>query len=101
MKEAKEAGEKAANTQPLMVSQVIEGGKGTTFYITSFRSSLSGFDNNPTIRDILGEEGYKKILQANAESVEQGESVLFRVSPQLSNPPDALARASADLCRTK
>src|SRR5258708_35766201 len=60
LKEAKEAGEKAANTQPLMVSPVIEGGKGSTFYITSLRSSLSGFDHNPTMRDILGEEGYNE-----------------------------------------
>jgi len=101
LKEAKEAGEKAANTQPLMVSQVIEGGKGTTFYITSLRSSLSGFDNNPTIRDILGEEGYKKFLQVNAESVEQTESVLFRFSPELSNPPEAVATVAADFWHPK
>src|SRR6266699_2368547 len=55
MKEAKEAGEKAANAQPLLVSQAVEGSKGTTFYITSLRSSLGGFDKNPTLREILGE----------------------------------------------
>src|SRR4029077_215567 len=32
MKEVKEAGEKNPNTQPVFVSQVIEGSKGATFY---------------------------------------------------------------------
>ena len=101
LKESKEAGEKAANTQPVLVSQVIEGGKGTTFYISSLRSSLGGFDKNPTIRDILGEEGYKKFLQVNAESVEQTESTLFRFSPQLSNPPEDVATVAADFWHPK
>ncbi len=101
LKEAKEAGEKAANTSPLFVSQVIEGSKGTTFYVTSLRSSLGGFDKNPTIRDILGEEGYKKFLQVNAESVEQTESTLFRFSPELSNPPEEIATVAADFWHPK
>jgi hypothetical protein len=101
LKEAKEAGEKAAGTQALFVSQVIEGGKGTTFYVTSLRGSLSGFDKNPTVREILGEEGYKKYLQVNAESVEQTESVLFRFSPGLSNPPEEVAAVAADFWHPK
>ncbi len=101
LKEAKEAGEKAANAPPLLVSQVIEGGKGTTFYVTSLRTSLGAFDKNPTIRDILGEQGYKKFLQVNAESVEQTESTLFRFSPELSNPPEEVAAVAADFWHPK
>src|SRR5260370_28125775 len=47
MKEAKEAGEKAANTQPLLVSPAVEGSKGTTLYINPPRRSLVGFDQKP------------------------------------------------------
>jgi hypothetical protein len=101
LKEAKEAGEKNANTPPLFVSQAVEGSKGSTFYVTSLRSSLGGFDKNPTIRDILGEEGYKKFLQVNAESVEQTESALFRFSPELSNPPEEVAAVAADFWHPK
>jgi hypothetical protein len=101
LKEAKEAGEKNANTPPLLVSQAVEGSKGSTFYVTSLRSSLGGFDKNPTIRDILGEEGYKKFLQVNAESVEQTESALFRFSPELSNPPEEVAAVAADFWHPK
>jgi hypothetical protein len=101
LKEAKEAGEKAANAQPLFVSQVVEGTRAATFYVTSLRTSLGGFDNNPTIRDILGEEGFKKFQQVNAESLEHSESTLFRFSPGLSNPPEEIASASADFWHPK
>jgi hypothetical protein len=101
LKEAKEAGEKMAEAPPLFVSQVIEGSKGTTFYVTSLRSSLGGFDKNPTIRDILGEEGYKRFLHVNAEAVEETQSTLFRFSPELSNPPEEIASASADFWHPK
>ncbi len=101
MKETKEASEKAPNTQPLLVAQVVEGTKGTTFYITSLRTSLGGFDKNPTIRDILGEEGYKKFLQVNADSVESTESALFRFSPELSNPADEIVQVAADFWHPK
>ena len=101
LKEAKEAGEKNANTAPVFVSQVIEGSKGTTFYVSTLRSSLGGFDKNPTMRDILGEEGYKKFLQMNAEAVEEAQSTLFRFSPGLSNPPEEIAKVAADFWHPK
>jgi hypothetical protein len=101
LKEAKEAGEKVANTQPVLVAQVVEGGKGTTFYVTILRSSLGGFDKNPTLREILGEEGFKKYLQVNAEAVEGTESALFRFSPELSNPADEIVKVAADFWHPK
>jgi hypothetical protein len=101
LKETKEAGEKAANTQPQFVSQVVEGGKGTTFYISALRGSLGGFDKNPTARDILGEEGYKKFQQMNAEIVEGTESSLMHFSPELSNPPDEIAEVASDFWHPK
>ena len=101
MKEAKEAGEKAANTQPVLVSQVVEGSKGTTFYVTSLRGSLGGFDKNPTIREILGEDRFKKYLQISAETVEGSESALYRFSPELSNPTEEIVKVAADFWHPK
>jgi len=80
---------------------VIEGSKGTHFYISTLRSSLAGFDKNPTVREILGEEGYKKFLQVNAESVESTESALYRFSPELSNPPQEFVAAAPDFWSPK
>jgi len=100
-KEMKEAGEKNPDAQPVFVSQVIEGGKGATFYVSALRSSMAGFDNNPTMRDILGEEGFKKFQHINADAVEITESTLFRFNPELSNPPDEIAKVAADFWRPK
>ncbi len=101
LKDAKEAGEKAANTQPVLVSQVVEGSRGATFYVTTLRSSLGGFDKKPTLREILGEERFKKYLQVNAESVETTESALYRFSPELSNPADEIVKVAADFWHPK
>jgi len=101
MKEAKEAGEKAANTQPVLVSQVVEGSKGTTFYVTALRGSLGGFDKNPTLHEILGEDRFKKYLQVNAETVESSESALYRFSPELSNPTEEIVKVAADFWHPK
>ncbi|SRR6266404_3226683 len=101
LKDMKEAGEKNPNTQPVLVSQVIEGAKGTTFYVSTLRSSMSGFDHNPAIREILGEEGYKKFQQVNADAVEMAESTLYRFSPELSNPPEEIAQVASDFWHPK
>ena len=101
LKETKEAGEKNPNTSPVFVSQVIEGSRGTTFYVTTLRSSLGGFDHNPTTREILGEEGFKKFQQVNADIVETAESTLYRFSPTMSNPPEEVAQVAADFWHPK
>lgn len=101
LKEAKAAGESNPNTQPLLVSQVIEGGKGATFYVTTLRSSLGGFDNNPTLKDILGEEAYRKWQQKAAEIIESTESMIFRFSPELSNPTEQVMAAAPDYWNPK
>jgi len=101
LREAKEAAEKNPNTQPLFVSQAVEGNKGTIFYVTSLRSSLGGFDHNQSIRDILGEEGYKKFLQVNSDAVETADATLLRFSPEISNPPDDVAKVATDFWHPK
>jgi len=101
MKEAKAAGEKNPNTQPVFFSQVIEGSSGTTFYVSCLRTSLGGFDKNPTNRDILGEEGYKKFLKISSDAVETAESMMLRFSPELSNPPEEVAQVASDFWRPK
>ena len=101
LKDMKEAGEKNPEAPPVLVSQVIEGSKGSIFYVSTLRSSMGGFDHNPTTREILGEEGYKKFQQINADAVEIAESTLYRFSPDLSNPPDEVAKVASDFWHPK
>jgi hypothetical protein len=101
LKEIKEAAEKNPQTQPVLVSQVVEGGKGAIFYVSTLRSSLAGFDHNPSMAEILGEEGYKKYQQINAEAVEIADSTLYRFVPELSNPPEEVAKVASDFWHPK
>jgi hypothetical protein len=101
MKDVKEAAEKNADTRTVFVSQVIEGGKGATFYTSTLRSSMGGFDHNPTAKEILGDEGFKKLQQIVAETYETTESTLYRFVPELSNPPDEVAKVALDFWRPK
>ena len=101
LKEMKEAGEKNPDAQSVFVSQVVEGGKGPTFYLSALRSSLGGFDHNPTLREILGEEGFKKYQQINADTVEIAESTLYRFDPAISNPPEQVAKIAMDFWHPK
>lgn len=101
VKEVKEASERASNTQPVLISQVVEGSKGATFYITSLRSSLGGFDKNPTLREILGEERFAAFQKTNAEAIESAESAILHFSPGLSNPPEEIVAAAPDFWHPK
>ncbi|HYL61585.1 MAG TPA: hypothetical protein VE077_03110, partial [Candidatus Methylomirabilis sp.] len=101
LKANKEAGEKNPDTQPALVSQVIEGTRGTTFYVTTLRSSLGGFDKNPTMHEILGDEGYQKYLKASADFVSSAESSILHFSPELSSPPEEVTKVAADFWTPK
>src|SRR5262249_15565813 len=101
LKQVKEAGEKNADFQPLFISQVIEGTKGSTFYVSTLRSSMGGFDKNPTLREILGDDGFKKFQQITSDTVEIAESNLYRFNPELSNPPDDVAKVAMDFWHPK
>jgi hypothetical protein len=101
LKEIKAAGEKNENTAPVLVSQAYEGTRGGTYYVTSLRASMGGFDNNPSLREILGEEGFKKFLQISADTIDNTQSVLFRFSPEMSNPPQDVIAAAPDFWQPK
>jgi quinol monooxygenase YgiN len=101
MKEINSHADNNPNTQPVLVSEVIEGGRGDTFYITFFRSSLGGFDRNPDLKDIVGEEDMAKIEKTFAEIAAGSESAIYRFSPELSNPPDEITQVAADFWQPK
>ncbi|HZC24876.1 MAG TPA: hypothetical protein VE866_16170 [Candidatus Binatia bacterium] len=101
LKETQAVAAKAENTQPLLVSQSMEGTSGTTYYITALRSGLEGFDKNPTTHEILGDEGYKKFLQGVSDTVESSQSMILHFAPELSNPPEEILAAAPDFWQPK
>jgi hypothetical protein len=80
---------------------VLEGSKGAVFYVSTLRSAIGGFDHHPTTREILGEEGFKKFQQINADAVETADSSLYRFNAELSNPGEEVAKVAADFWHPK
>ena len=101
IKEINARADKMSNTQPVLVSQVIDGDNDGAYYITFLRKSLAGFDKEVMLSDILGKEGMEKLEKVMAEAEQHSESVLYRFRPDLSWPPDAVAQASADYWNPK
>jgi len=101
LKEANEAGNRNKDAQPLLVSALADGGAGGTYYLSSPRAGLAGFDNNPTLRDILGDENFAKLQKAIAETVEGSSTMILHYRPDLSNAPQALIDAAPDVWSPK
>lgn len=101
LKDIKAAREKASPAQTVLVSQAVAGQEGTVFYLTSFQSSLGGFDGLPTLQQTLGDEAYEKFLKASAEAVSGSETLISRFSPDLSNAPEEVASIAPDFWTPK
>ena len=101
LKEAKERGDRNADAQPLLVSTSAEGGTGAVFYLTTLRTSLGGFDKNPSLKDIVGEEAFAKLQKIGAEGFEKTESAIYRFRPDMSYPPQEISDVAADYWQPK
>jgi len=101
LKQIKAASEQNPNTGPVLVSEVIEGGKGNMFYVSYLRNSLGAFDSTPSMHEVLGDEGYKKYVQISADAIEGTESRILRFDPELSNPPQEIVAMAPDFWQPK
>jgi hypothetical protein len=101
VKEINSRADSMSDTQPVSVSQSVEGSHGSTYYITFFRKSLGGFDKEVMLKDIMGDEGMMKVAKTIADTEASSESAIYRFRPDLSYPPDEVAAASADFWNPK
>ena len=101
IKEINTHADKMPNTQPVLVSQVIEGENDGAYYISFLRKSLADFDKEVMLKDILGDEGMAKLAKTIADSEQRSESSLYRFRPDLSYPPDEVAQAAPDYWNPK
>jgi hypothetical protein len=104
LKQAKEAGDRNPNTEPMLISQLAEGGTGGTgpvFFLSSLRASLGGFDNNPTLKDVVGDESFAKMQKVLAEVVEGVDTMILHYRPDLSYPPQAIVDVAPEFWAPK
>jgi hypothetical protein len=89
------------DTRPVLISQLVEGGQGDTYYISFLRSSLGGMDKEPTLKDILGEEGLAKFEKGIGETAAGSQSAIYRFRPDMSYPPQEVSDVAADFWQPK
>lgn len=96
LKEVKAAREKASPPQTVLVSQAVAGQEGNVFYVTMLQSSMAGFDGQPTMQQILGNEAFEKYVKVNAEVVSGTETAINRFLPEISNAPKEIVALAPD-----
>jgi hypothetical protein len=101
MKDLKAALENANPPVANYVSEAVAGQHGTVFYIVRLVKSLSEFDGAKPLSERMGDEAYQKYLKAITDSVEGSETILQRLRPELSNPPEGVISASPDFWTPK
>ena len=94
LKQAKSAIEKGSKWSSF-VSQTAVGGPGLVYYISTLQPSRAAFDSAPKLPELMGDEyaGWMKGISEDAASIE---TVMMRILPELSNPPEAVANADPD-----
>jgi hypothetical protein len=99
-KEAKAALEKGSKWVFFM-SQVIAGAPGNVYYVTTLQPSLAAFDSAPKLPELMGQESYERWTKAVAEDEITSETVLMRMIPELSNPPEEVVKVAPDFWQPK
>ena len=101
LKQAKPAIEQSTQSWCYLVSQTVAGESGDVYYISTLQPSLTAFDSAPSLRKILGDEAFVKWEKAAADYETTAETMLLRFVPELSNPPEDIAKASPDFWHPK
>lgn len=98
----KDAAERMNPDNIRLVSQVVAGQAAGTYYAATLRPSLGAWDDKtPTAKELLGDEGYERYLKVVAESVISSETMIGRLLPELSNPPDEVVNITRDFWTPK
>jgi quinol monooxygenase YgiN len=96
LKELNAASQKSNQPGMRWVSEVTTGGSPWTYVMTRLFVSWGDLDNSPSMQELLGEEGYAKFQKMTAEAVESVDYEVFRVLPELSNPPAEVVAVAPD-----
>ena len=101
VKQAKSALEQNAPPWTFFVSQTSVGEPGVVYYISTLQPSLAAFDSMPSLRKLFGDEVFAKWLKSSADYEANSETILLRFLPELSNPPEDIAKVSPDFWHPK
>ena len=100
VKEAKAALEKGSKWT-YFVAEVIAGAPGNIYYVSTFQPSLAAFDSAPKLSELMGKEAFATWTKAADEDQITSETMLMRVVPELSNPPEEIVKVAPDFWQPK
>jgi len=101
LKEINAAAEKSSMAGMRWTSQVVAGGNPFTYHISRLMTSLDELDHATSMKSMLGDEGLEKFQKVNADTVAGVEYIFYRVVPELSNAPEAVASIAPDFWNPK
>jgi quinol monooxygenase YgiN len=101
LKAIKTAVESADSTTVSSVSQSTAGERGTVFYIAQLRSSLGAFDNDKPLAAMMGAGAMADLNKVVGEATTGIETLIYRIIPEFSNPPEESVAAAPDFWRPK
>lgn len=100
LRDTKPAMEKA-DPEPVFITQSYLGQEGTEYYVTHFAATLGDMEKRPSVRDMLGEEGFQDYQKRMGEDVIMARTTLSRALPELSNVPESIVNVSRDFWAPK
>ena len=94
-----------AGTSAHWVTYEIAYGGDNMFVILSPDKSMAdidtGFSEDKSFRDAMGDEGMKKLGELEADCIQESDSELFGINPAQSYPPDEWVKAAPDFWKPK
>lgn len=100
LKEAKPAIEKGSKWS-YFVSQTSVGAPGPVYYVSTLQPSLAAFDSAPKLAELMGKDEFAGWMKGLSEDAVSIETVMMRILPEFSNPPEAVAKVDPDFWRPK
>jgi hypothetical protein len=96
------AEKKAGIAGDTLVSQAVAGGASGVYYFTTLAANMAGLDpKGPSLKEALGDEGWAKYQKTVADTVIEAETMITRVVPELSNPPEEVMSVTRDFWTPK
>jgi len=84
-----------------LVSELVMGGEAGRFYVRIPFESLADFGQMPSVRRLLGDEGYRKYSEMTAQDFASVDYSLKRIVPEWSSPPAGFVEANPAMWKMK
>lgn len=100
-RQAKDAIEKGAPNFTIFISEAEAGQPSNLWYRSVLLHSLADVDSSPDLKKLMGDEQFAAWLKLEGEAFEPEQTAIFKMSPELSNPPKEIADVAPDFWHPK